>query len=268
MGAISGSVIDYKEAGEGNPIIFLPGMEGDKEFWKPQLEALSGEYRVIACSLPVHRPSLSRTLSDFASEYIELMDSLGIEKAVIAGESFGGMVTQEIVINHPQRVAAFILCNTMDRPRRGGFGLNMFTLASFVQPLIFIPFLTKQQRKSVLMWVGKHRGFVLDPTPGNEALVDYIMCYGTACGAAAYLDRMITGVKTKHTYRLRDIKVPALIVRGEEDRLVGAETIVQLAGRIPGAELALIEEGGHCCTYTVPDASNKAILDWLHRINY
>ena len=94
------------------------------------------------------------------------------------------------------------------------------------------------------------------------------MEYGTACGAAAYLDRIIAGVKEQYTNRLRDIEVPALIVRGEEDRLVGAETIVQLAGRIPGAELALIEGGGHCCTYTIPDASNQAILDWLHRINY
>jgi 3-oxoadipate enol-lactonase len=261
-------MIDYEEAGEGNPIIFLPGMEGAKEFWKPQLEALSDEYRVITCNLPIHRPSLSRTLADFAAEYIDLMDSLGIEKAVIAGESFGGMVTQEIVIGYPQRVAAFILCNTMDRPRRGGFGLNMFTLASYVQQFAFIPFLTKQQRKRILMWVGKHRGFVLDPSPGNEALVEYIMRYGTACGAAAYLDRIIAGVKTKHTYKLRGIDVPALVVRGEEDLLVGAETIVQLAGRIPGAELALIEGGGHCCTYTVPEASNQAILNWLHHINY
>jgi pimeloyl-ACP methyl ester carboxylesterase len=261
-------MIDYEEAGEGNPIFFLPGMDGAKEYWKPQLEALSGEYRVIACSLPVRKPRLSRTISDFAAEYIELMDSLGIDKAVIVGESFGGMVTQELVINHPQRVAAIILCNTMDRIRRGGFGLNMFTLASFTQPFIFLPFLTNRQRKRILMWVGKHRGFVLDPSPGNEALVEYIMEYGTACGTAAYIDRALVGVKIKHTDKLRSIEVPALVVRGEEDRLVGAETIVQLAGRIPGAELALIEIGGHCCTYTVPNASNQAILNWLHHINY
>ena len=261
-------MIDYEEAGKGSPIIFLPGMEGAKEFWKPQLDGLSGEFRVIACGLPVHRPRLSRTIRDFASEYIGLMDSLDIEKAVIAGESFGGMVTQELAVNHPQRVAAIILCNTMDRPRRGGFGLNMFTLASCIHQFAFYPFLTSQQRKRILMWVGKHRGFVLDPSRGNEALVEYIMEYGTACGAAAYLDRIIAGVKEQYTNRLRDIEVPALIVRGEEDRLVGAETIVQLAGRIPGAELALIEGGGHCCTYTIPDAPNQAILDWLHRINY
>jgi pimeloyl-ACP methyl ester carboxylesterase len=261
-------MIDYKEAGEGNPVFFLPGMDGNKEFWDPQLEELSDEYRVIACSLPVCKPRLSRNISDFAAEYIDLMDSLEIEKAVIVGESYGGILTQELAINHPQRVAAIILCNTLDRVRRGGFGLNMFTLASFAQSIIFLPFLTNRQRKRILMWVGKHRGFVLDPSPGNEALVEYIMRYGTACGAAAYLDRMIAGVKIKHTYRLRGIEVPALVVRGEEDRLIGAETIVQLAGRIPGAELALIEVGGHCCTYTVPDASNQAILNWLHHINY
>jgi len=268
MGTISGSIIDYEEAGAGNPIIFLPGMEGAKEFWKPQLEALSDEYRVIASSLPVHRPRLSRTLSDFAGDYIEFMDSLGIEKAVFVGESFGGMVTQELAINHPRRVAAIILCNTMEQPRRDNIGLNMFMLANFVHQFAFFPLLTKQQRKRILMWVGKHRGFVLDPSPGNEALVEYIIRYGTACGAAAYLDRMIAGAKLNFTSRLREITVPALVLRGEEDRLVAAENIVQQAGRIPYAQLALVEGGGHCCTYTVSDASNQAILNWLHHINY
>ena len=47
-------MIDYEEAGEGNPIFFLPGMDGAKEFWEPQLEALSDDYRVIAGStLPI-----------------------------------------------------------------------------------------------------------------------------------------------------------------------------------------------------------------------
>jgi pimeloyl-ACP methyl ester carboxylesterase len=79
---------------------------------------------------------------------------------------------------------------------------------------------------------------------------------------------MIAGAKLDFTSRLRGITVPALVLRGEEDRLVAAENIVQQVGRIPQAEIALIEGGGHCCTYTVPDASNQAILNWLHHINY
>jgi pimeloyl-ACP methyl ester carboxylesterase len=57
--------------------------------------------------------------------------------------------------------------------------------------------------------------------------------------------------------------VPALVIRGTEDRLVGPEAIVELAGRIPGARLELIEGGGHCCSYTMPEETTAVIKDWL-----
>ncbi len=259
---------DYVEAGEGKPLIFIPGMEGAKEFWRPQLEALSDAYRVIATSLPVWRPCMASTVSDWAGSVIALMDELGLEKAVVVGESFGGMVTQEIALANPQRLSGIILCNTMDRPRRGGFGMNAFTLATFVSQFAFLPFLPMDRRRSLLRWVGRRRGAVLDPSPGNAELVEYIMRYGMACGPAAYLDRIIAGAKISFTARLRDINVPALVLRGEEDRLVGDETVVQLAGKIPHAKLAVIAGGGHCCTYTMPEASNAAIRDWLRSIAY
>jgi len=259
---------DYMQAGKGKPLIFIPGMEGAKEFWQPQVEGLSDAYRTIATSLPVWKPSMSSSVSDCAGCILALMDELGLEKAVVVGESFGGMVTQELALYHPQRLSGIILCNTMDRPRRGGFGLNVFTLASFVSQLSFLPFLPMDQRRSLLRWVGKRRGAVMDPSPGNADLVEYIIRYGIACGAAAYLDRIVAGAKVSYTAKLRDISVPALVLRGEEDRLVGAEAVMQLAGRIPRSDLVIIEGGGHCCTYTRPEASNAAIRDWLKGIGY
>lgn len=259
---------DYMEAGKGRPLIFIPGMEGAKEFWRPQLEGLSDAYRTIATSLPVWSPSISSTVSDCAACVIALMDELRLDKAVVVGESFGGMVTQELALYHPQRLSGIVLCNTMDRPRRGGFGLNVFTLATFVHQFAFLPFLSMDQRRSLLRWVGRRRGFVLDPSPGNTDLVDYIIDYGLACGPAAYLDRIIAGAKVSYTAKLRDINVPALVLRGEEDRLIGAETIVELAGRIPHADLVIVDGGGHCCTHTRPEASNAAIRDWLKGIGY
>ncbi|MDY6795118.1 MAG: alpha/beta hydrolase [Actinomycetota bacterium] len=262
------AAVDYVESGEGNPVLFLPGMEGAKEFWAPQAEALGDRYRAIACSLPVRKPRLSSAIGDYALDVVALMDSLDLPKAVVVGESFGGMVAQELAIYHPERVAGIILCNTMDRLRRGYFGLNMFTLACLVHNLAFLPFLTMEQRKSILRWVSRHRGFVLDSSPGNDDLIEYIIAYGTACGAPTYLDRVIAGARLDYIPRLRDIDVSTLVLRGEEDRLVAAETILSLVGGIPHAELALIEGGGHCCTHTVTDASSRAILEWLEHIGY
>lgn len=262
------AIPNYVDAGEGKPIVMLPGMEGTREFWRPQLEELSKRYHVVSCDLGRRRPRLSRTLSEYAQDVLRRMDSLGIERALVVGESMGGMIAQELAVNHPERVAALVLCNTMDRPRRGGFGLNMFTLATLVHQFAFLPFLSNEGRKRLLRWVGKHRGFVMDPSPGNDDLIEYLMKYGTECGGAAYADRIIALSKARYTERLSSITVPTLVLRGTEDRLVDAETILELVGRIPGAKLALIDDGGHCCSHTCPGPTNRALQEWLDRVGY
>jgi pimeloyl-ACP methyl ester carboxylesterase len=151
----------------------------------------------------------------------------------------------------------------MDRPRRGGFGFNMFTLATLVHQLAFLPFLNDEQRKRILRWVGKHRGFVLDPTPGNEKLIEYFFNHGMECGGSSYLDKVIACGKGRYADKLGGIRVPTLVMRGTEDRLIGAETTLEIAGRIHGAELVLIDGGGHCCTYTMPEKCTVVIRNWL-----
>ncbi len=255
----------YIEAGSGPAIVMLPGMEGSEWFWRFQLEALCDRYRVVSCRLAVRRPSPATTIGDYSAEVLRVMDSIGIEDAIVVGESIGGMVTQHLALEHPERVRAVVLCNTMDNPRRWGFGLNVFTLATLMHQLAFLPFLTDRRRKRLLMWVGRHRGFVMDPSPGNADLCDYLMEHGLECGGAAYVDRFIAGGRSWFTSRLHEISVPALVLRGTEDRLVTPDAALSLAGRIPGAELALIEGGGHCCPHTMPGPTTSAIEDWLAR---
>lgn len=256
---------DYVEAGSGAAVVMLPGGEGAKEFWAPQMEALAASFHVVACDLAVRRPSRDTTMADYAAHTLGIMDELGIEKAVVIGESMGGMVTQEIATEHPERVRGIVLCNTMDAPRRMGFGFNMFTLATIVHQLAFVPFLTDGMRRRLLMWVGKHRGFVMDPTPGNARLIDYLFEHGLACGAPSYLDKAIAGGKMDYGEALGGISVPTLVIRGTEDRLVDAEAAVRFLAKIPNSQIALIEGGGHCCSYTMPEETTEAISSWLER---
>lgn len=255
----------YIDAGEGFPLVMMPGMEGSREFWRPQVEELASSYRVVSCDLAVRRPSLRSTIAEYAACTVGIMDELGIESAVVVGESMGGMVAQHMAIHNPERVAGIVLCNTMDRGRRGGFGFNAFTVATLAHQLAFLPFLSDSRRRGLLRWVGRHRGFVMDPSPGNERLIDYLFEHGAECGPAAFLDRFIAVAKGRYTDLLSRIDVPALVLRGTEDRLVGPESAVQLAGRIRDAELVLVEGGGHCCTHTVPAESTKAMAGWLER---
>lgn len=255
----------YMVSGEGTPVVMVPGMDGCKEFWISQLEALSAGYMAVACDLPVRRPSTASRISDYAAEVLRIMDELKIESAVLVGESMGGMVIQEIAVNHRERVKALILCNSFERPRRGGFGFNMFTLATFAHLFAFLPFLSDRLRLRLMLWVGKHRGFIFDPSPGNVWFLMYLLKYATANGSACFLDRAIAVARENYTDRLPSIEVPALVLRGTEDRLVTEDDALELAGRLPKAEVALVDGGGHCCPYTVPEKTNDAILEWLNR---
>jgi pimeloyl-ACP methyl ester carboxylesterase len=267
MVASSNSGPGYMEKGSGVPVVMLPGAEGCKEFWKFQVEALSPRYRAVATDLLINRPSLSSCMADYAAYTLGLMDSLGIEKAVIMGESFGGMVTQHIAINHPERTIAVALCNTLDRPRGDAFGLNMFTLATLVAMVSNSPFIPRDIRKRMIMWAGRHRGLVYDATPGNAVLTDYFIDYGLEQGALAQLDRFVfAGRKANYTERLREIAVPALVLHGSEDRVSTDRTANEIASRIPGAELAVIQGGGHCHQQTMPERTNEVLLEWLDRV--
>ena len=255
---------NFIDAGSGTAVVMVPGMEGAKEFFQPQIDRMSGKYHIVACDLAVRKPSISTSIKDYAAEVLKTMDSLGIEKAVVLGESMGGMVVQEIATSHPERVLALVLVNTFDNARtRMGFGPNMFTLATLVHNLVFLPFLNDRMRFRLLMWVGRHRGFVLDPSPGNRDLVQYFFDHKPECGPGGFLDRFLACGRQWYTEKLKDIRVPTLVIRGTEDRLVSPEATVQFVGRIPGARLALVEGGGHCCSFTVPDVTTNAVLDWL-----
>lgn len=70
----------------------------------------------------------------------------------------------------------------------------------------------------------------------------------------------------RYSERLSQIRTPTLVLRGTEDRVVSAETIRRFVERIPGAELELIEGGGHCCQMTRPQATNQALRAWLARL--
>jgi pimeloyl-ACP methyl ester carboxylesterase len=254
---------DYKQAGEGFPLFMLPGLEGAWQFWEPQLQGLSSDYRVVACELARFPLNPRLRVEDYAEAALRRMESLGMERAVLVGESFGGLVCQHIAIHYPRKVAALVLCNTMPRPQRGGFGMNMFTLATLVHNLAFLPGLGERRRRRLLNWVGRHRGFVMDPSPGNDRLCSYLMRYGTSHGPVGYLNRLMAAARADYSGELGRIQVPTLVLRGSEDRLVTADTALFFLWKIPDARLALVEGGGHCCTHTMPERSNRLLLQWL-----
>src|SRR3712207_695769 len=94
--------LHYVEEGSGPPVILIHGLAGDHTAWRPQIEALRAEYRVIAFDNPgaglsskVEQPTSMR---EIAEAVLQLMQKLGIERAHIVGRSMGGAIGQEMAL--------------------------------------------------------------------------------------------------------------------------------------------------------------------------
>src|SRR4051794_3998303 len=115
---IRGLTVSYLTAGNdfGPPLVLLHGIGGNASQWRNQLNDLSDSYRVIAWDAPGYGesddPSGTWSMADYGECLIDLLDQLGIGRAHILGQSWGGVLAQEIYRIHARRFASLILSDT------------------------------------------------------------------------------------------------------------------------------------------------------------
>jgi len=108
--------INYMVEGQGEPLVMIAGFSADQSLWKSQLPAFKKKFQVVIFdnrgvgkSDKPKGPYSPRMMSE---DTIKLMDFLNIKKAHILGHSMGGLIAQEIAINHPERIMKLILAST------------------------------------------------------------------------------------------------------------------------------------------------------------
>src|SRR5438132_6675614 len=108
------------EAGAGEPLVLVMGLGGDHTAWGFQVPVLAERYRVIAFDNrgagQTDQPDLPYTTRGMAEDTVGLMDALGIPRAHVCGVSLGGMIAQELALNHPDRVLSLQLHCSLARP--------------------------------------------------------------------------------------------------------------------------------------------------------
>jgi 3-oxoadipate enol-lactonase len=184
------------------------------------------------------------------------MNHLGLKKAHILGISMGGMIAQEIAINHPERVMKLILGSTyacddgnlsgltpewapaVDQYQQGQVGpLMSLMLNRRSCRLVFLP-LAKTKR---LFW--------------KPSSVNGFKAHRSACLTHQALERLPL------------IKSPTLVIVGTEDRLIKPTSSEVLAARIPGAKLVKVKRGSHSFCLEMSNIFNNEILKFLKERN-
>lgn len=143
---INDTVIAYEDVGAGPPLVLIHGLGLTREMWRPQIEHFRATNRVIAFDvrgagesgpLAPDRDVLARQAGDLAS----LLSALEVERAVLCGNSFGGVLAQEFAVSCPERLAGLVLVDTFPNQRLADpvrrIGLRAST--ALAAPMLLLP---------------------------------------------------------------------------------------------------------------------------------
>jgi pimeloyl-ACP methyl ester carboxylesterase len=242
------------------PLLFLHGLGGGHHAWERQLPYFAGHgYAAHAWDQPGYGHSPIVEPYDFAqvsAALARLIEKLGEGPVVLVGHSMGGLVAQEAYVRTPQLVRGLAL--TFTSPAFAG-GSSEFTrqfIAARVAPLDE----GKSMADIARALMQAMRGSKSDAA--GLALAEKIMS-----GIAPDTYRKAVQLLTTFDRRkeLADIKVPALVLSGSDDKTAPPGMMERMAQKIPGAEYVRLEGCGHLGPMDQPQEFNAALLGFLQR---
>jgi len=247
--------LHFNEAGKGPPIIMLhgsgPGATGWSNF-NSNIHELSKAYRVILLDQPgwgqsdEADPDKDARITANAEAVKLLMDELGIGKAVLVGNSMGGMTTLAFTILHPDRISH---CITMGVPAPPG------------PPMIFTPGGGATEGLRIL------RDTYIDPSPENFRHLVNIMVFDPSFATEELMQQRSRAAIANRRHlqnhlklgptsswgkewdtaadHLGKFKLPTLLIHGRDDRVVSLENSLRMLGMIPNSHLHVFNRCGH-----------------------
>jgi pimeloyl-ACP methyl ester carboxylesterase len=265
-GTVNGIEINYRETGEGFPIVFVHGYTGNSRNWALTVPSLREEFRTISVDLRGHglsgRPASEGEygLEAMASDVYELLEALGISECVLVGHSMGGMVSQLLVLEHPEVVRALVLVDTAAEVPKG---------------LLYEERLSQRKR---LIEIAETEGMEavfeeqMRITPVHPALAanpryidiwreQFLMTAPQAyiaCANAMSSRRSLLG-------ELGGIGVPTLIICGEKDEPF-LDPSRQMHEAILDSELVIIAGAGHGPQMETPGEFNRVLMEFLAKV--
>lgn len=251
--------LQYDDAGDGPPLLLLHGFPHDRSLWAQQRASLSA--RVIVPDLPGFGDSplsvATPSMDAYADAVVDLLDTLGIHRAVIGGLSMGGYIAMAIWRRYPDRVSGLVLCDTKatadGEPAREAREAAMKAIAREGVPA----FAEAQLAKMVGTTTHGTRPPIVD-------LLRAMMRRQTAAGMTWALAALRDRPDSRAT--LGSITVPTLVIVGDEDvltPLADAQAMMDLLPAAASPRLEIITGAGHASCVERPAAVTLAISDFL-----
>ncbi len=255
--ASDGCRVTYDVSGEGEALLLIPGLGGAASFWNDVVPLLNDKFKVISFDHRgtgrSDRPAGPYSISRIARDAVEILQAENIDVANIVGHSTGGIVAQYVALDAPHVVKALVISGSWDKPDarfRAMFEARLAVLRQagpkvyqMLTHAIGFPSSFIGQNESLLADAVDHASEVLSPP----------------AVAASRIEMLLTDERSAD---LPKIEARTLVVGATDDALIPFYHSQNLAGLIPGAQLAVID-GAHFYPRVHPRKFADAVKPFL-----
>jgi len=239
------------------PVVLVHGIAGSSLLWQANLSAIGSRHKVFAVDLPGHgrsgRPGGRYDIDLFTRSLLGFLDACGLERVALIGHSLGGHVCLKLALERPGRIAKLVLIDS------GGLGPEIDV--GFLKPLL--AGVTREATETML------RGLFANPAVANRSMVEATFEALSRPGAweavrSAVESAVPRGIQIESlAERLQELQVPVLIAWGARDAVIPLARGKEAHASIPGAELWVAENAGHCPQIEAAPEFNERLLTFL-----
>ena len=262
--AKDGVDIYYEVFGEGTPFLFLSETACDGAVWKIyQVPEFARDHRVVIFDYRSTglsgKPSAKYSTDMFAADAVAVLDHLGLEGAVVCGHSMGGRVAQLLALDYPRKVSKLILASSgAAHPGERGIPLRI------AKEMVEMGY-EKYVRDHTIV-VGWTESYVRQHMDLIENYLKVRMA--NLCPVEFYFRHVLARQEHDTSGRLKEIKVPTLILVGDNDHFVVSDMSHRagtdiLAKGIPNSKLVVLSGERHSYFFSEPERVHGIIREFL-----
>lgn len=255
---------DEGPRGDPQPIVLLHGTSASLHTWDGWAEALKGQRRVIRMDLPGFgltgpMPDDNYQLTRYVEFVVALMDQLGVQQAVVAGNSFGGGLAWKLAVDHPARVSKLVLVDASGYP----FDPKSVPIGFKVAQIPWLrPVMENVLPRSMIE--SSVRNVYGDPSRITSELIDrYFELTLRAGNRHALGERFRQSPGGQYAEQIPSVKQPTLILWGGQDRLIPPDNADHFQRDIAGSRLVVFDALGHVPHEEDPAATVAAVRAFL-----
>lgn len=263
--ALDGMSVRYRREGSGPPLVLLHGTASSLDTWDGWAARLDDHFEVVRVDLPGFGltgpdPEARYRVADTVAFLERFRVAMGLGPMLLGGNSLGGQVAWEYALTHPEHVEKLVLVDPTgfrsptDPAITGVFrmaqtpGLHLATLLLTPRFVVSATMSEVYADPARIRDVDVDRAYALLLREGNRR---------------AFVDRM-NQASADRTGELVDLRVPTLILWGEDDRWIPADpNAAKFQAAIPGARLVVVPDAGHVPMEEAPEATAAEALRFL-----